>query len=89
MSQRKPGVYESMVLEMRNQANEDVTFLWTEKHLHDNHYFTCVTSRHSGGSYLYGVELIHIFSEQPFYRNYSTLDSHNFSCVCLLIKMAS
>ena len=33
-------------------------------------------------------------SEQPFYRNYSTLDSHtnavrNFSHVCLLVKMAS
>ena len=33
------------------------------------------------------------FSEQPFYGNYSTLDSHtntvNFSRVCLLVKMAS
>ena len=33
-------------------------------------------------------------SEQPFYGNYSTLDSHqykhcNFSRVCLLVKMAS
>ena len=36
----------------------------------------------------------HIFSEQPFYGNYSTLDSHTntecgFSRVCLLVKMAS
>ena len=32
------------------------------------------------------------FSEQPFYGNYSTLDSHtntNFARVCLLVKMAS
>ena len=34
------------------------------------------------------------FSEQPFYRNYSTLNFHtykhcNFSRVCLLVKMAS
>ena len=32
------------------------------------------------------------FSEQPFYGNYSTLDSHtntNFSRACLLVKMAS
>ena len=32
------------------------------------------------------------FSEQPFYGNYSTLDSHtntNFSLGCLLVKMAS
>ena len=35
----------------------------------------------------------HIFSEQPFYGNYSKLDSQykhcNFSRVCLLVKMAS
>ena len=36
----------------------------------------------------------HIFSEQPFYGNYSTLDSHTNTVVshafaCLLVKMAT
>ena len=39
-------------------GHKEVAFLWAEKRLVENHYFTCVTSRHSGGSYLNAVELM-------------------------------
>ena len=39
-------------------SHKEVEFLWTEKHLNQNHHFTCVTTRHSGGSYLNPVELM-------------------------------
>ena len=35
-----------------------MAFLWAEKHLKQNHKLTCVTTRHSGGSYLNKVELM-------------------------------
>ena len=39
-------------------GHKEVAFLWAEKRLVENHYFTCVTSRHSGGSYLNAAELM-------------------------------
>ena len=39
-------------------GHKEVAFLRAEKHQMENHYFTCVTSRHSGGSYLNAVELM-------------------------------
>ena len=31
-------------------SHKEVAFLWTEKHLKQNHKLTCVTTRYSGGS---------------------------------------
>jgi hypothetical protein len=39
-------------------VHKEVQFLWTEKHVMDNHSCTVVTTRHSGGSYLNSVELM-------------------------------
>ena len=30
-------------------SHKEVAFLWTEKHLNEEHHLTCVTTRHSGG----------------------------------------
>lgn len=35
-----------------------IAFLRAEKHLRESHYFTSITTRHSGGSYLNPVELM-------------------------------
>lgn len=42
----------------KGPSYKEVDFLWTEKHLNQNHHFTCVTTRHSGGSYYNPVELM-------------------------------
>ena len=39
-------------------SHKEVAFLWTEKHLKQNHKLTCVTTRYSGGCYLNEVELM-------------------------------
>ena len=39
-------------------SHKEVEFLWTEKHLNQNHHFTCITTRHSDGSHLNPVELM-------------------------------
>ena len=36
-------------------GHKEVAFLWAEKHVIENHYFTCVTFRHPGGLYLNAV----------------------------------
>ena len=39
-------------------SHKEVAFLWTEKHLNEEHHLTCVTTRHSRGSYINEVELM-------------------------------
>ena len=39
-------------------SHKEVAFLWAEKHLKEENLLTCITTRHSGGSYLNEVELM-------------------------------